>query len=154
MQIFAFVEYSFVSNCNVLSGIFLIFFMWMRSCSPSASKMDFSVLDGTLQHCRGIAGQRLSILQFLGLVGAISSPATSGCQGYFVNAGPGIYGVSVSAPKPESEGTEKATQRKDNMLYVILWPPSAENVTVESRSITATLMRYLTQLCREVSVER
>ena len=129
--------------------------MWMRSCSPSASKMDFSFLDNTLQHCRGIAGQRLSILQFLGLVGAISSPATSACQGYFVNAGPGIYGVSVSAPKSESEGAEKTTEeRKESMLYVILWPPSAENATVESRSITATLMRYLTQLCREVSVER
>ena len=143
----------FVSNCNVLSDAYLLFFMWTRSCSPSASKMDFSALDGTLQHCRGIAGQRLSILQFLGLVGTNSSPATSGCQGYFVNAGPGIYGVSVSAPKSECDGTKKATQCKDNMLYVILWPPSAENATVDSRSITATLMRYLTQLCREVSVE-
>ena len=138
------------TQCILSSTTLLTAELVICSCSMGSTKIDFTALDLHKQSCHGLCGDRVAILKYLREVGALNSPQSAPDSINLAASERGIYGITVteSGGSSSSGPVSSGISRK---LYVVMWPRNEGETDIRPASTTTTLMRYLTQLCNEVS---
>ena len=97
-----------------------------------------------------MCGQRQPILEFLKYARALPAATSTGEQKPCWSDAPGMYGLTVSR---RHDGIDKSGgPLVMRTLYIVLWPRDNQDVGNHPKSLTSTLIRYLTQLCSKASI--